>query len=120
MACLVCCLYRSPSGDYDIFCNCLNELLHRVRITKNPLVFFGDFNMDFGVLYLENPFTSFGMHRSIFEFTPISPIQGNSRTTTDNIVNSFSSELWSAKVVCTDISDHFGICWCRRKWRHDH
>lgn len=38
--------YRSPLGDFNIFVNCLSEILDKLSVNKN-VILVGDFNIDF-------------------------------------------------------------------------
>lgn len=58
-------MYRSPNGEWEIFFNCLSNLLENFDIS-NKIVVAGDFNFDFNhdtrdVCQCKDYFASFGM-----------------------------------------------------------
>lgn len=107
---LVTCLYRTPNVDCDVFKNSLYKMLSNFQKFKGKLVCCGDYNTDFSLCDhkdandITNIFLSFGLKKSIFEYTRV---QGNSKSTVDNIFT--NQDNFKAGVIYANLSDHFAM-----------
>lgn len=107
---LIGCVYRSPSQDFLFFDSMLDELLRKVMKPSTSAFICGDFNVHFddlqspNALKLVNTFLSFGLNKTINEFTRI---EKNKKSTLDNIFTTFNLEKLHSRIVSCDISDHF-------------
>lgn len=103
---IVCCLYHSPSSDYDVFCKSLEKLLVYLDKRNVYSLVCGDFNYNFlcnsrETVNIVNIFSSYGMTKSFHE---PSRIQGPSCTLIDNIFTNMSTA--ATKTVHLTFSDH--------------
>ena len=107
---VICSLYRSPTGDFNLFFNSLSDLLSESLEAESVVCFCGDFNVRFNDVtcknstIIENLFLSFGLNKTIFDFTRI---HNHSKTTLDNIFTNIATGSLDSRVIYCDISDHF-------------
>lgn len=100
-------LYRSPSGDENVFFQQFEALLSELLSDNVQFILLGDFNID--VLDRDHKMTkrfkdiltTFGLAWSVNTPTRVTP---TSETAIDNVISNMSNTLTT--VVCTAISDH--------------
>lgn len=101
-------IYRSPSGNDNIFFRQFESLLNELNSKKRQFVMLGDFNID--VLNSENQITrrlsdtlnSFGLKWSVNSPTRVSATSG---TAIDNVITNMTNVC--VTVIKTAISDHY-------------
>ena len=100
---VVVCLYRSPSGSFDLFCSIMTELLD-VLTDYKQVVIAGDFNVKFGTgggdaVKVADILSSFGFKQTINSAT-------RGRNCLDNIFVNFSHDCYTTSIYDTNLSDH--------------
>ena len=105
---VVCCLYRSPTSVYNLFCKQLEKLLVYLSKHNVSLIICGDFNYNFilntkEITNVVNIFSSYGLLQS---FHDPSRMQGSSCTLIDNMFTNLSAT--KTKTVDLTFSDHNG------------
>lgn len=109
---IVACVYRSPSGNVDIFLNKLEKLL--LHLSKYGLVMLigGDFNSDFDVNVPQPNVTRFLNLLNQFNChcTNFNPTRNNACL--DNIVINQDFKDFKVFVVEESLSDHSGVLMC--------
>lgn len=73
---VICCLYRSPSSDFNVSHNNLDILLNNLYKTNKEIMVFGDFNTDFltntqNTVDLTNTVNSYGFRLLVHEPTRV-------------------------------------------------
>lgn len=96
-------VYRSPSGDFNIFLNNIEKVL--LRCMGHGIIVVGDFNVHFNTrdgrsLEVTNLFASFGLIQNNFQ-----------NTRDDSCLDNVFSNLGDPKVEVVNygLSDHFGL-----------
>lgn len=105
--CVVLC-YRSPSGDYDVFLDCLNRLLFKIVNVKCQIILGGDFNINFRndsrqLRCLFNVMSTFNLVHCVYLPTRV---QAFSETTIDNVFTNNIKNISKVGIMDTVISDH--------------
>ncbi|KAE8752907.1 hypothetical protein FOCC_FOCC000252, partial [Frankliniella occidentalis] len=121
--CIICdkyaviCVYRSPSGDINDFCDKLDECIQRVNTKKNQILICGDFNID--ILDYQNSvdlngkklvaiLQENGLHTITNKSTRVTNV---SRSAIDHIITNFNCKQYESKCdIETGISDHYMQC----------
>lgn len=104
-------IYRSPSGNFDIYLSKLSSMLDRVNIRK-PIVVTGDFNVHFELgtdeaESLTELFGSYGLARVV-----TGPTRG--RACLDAIFTNIDINLCLGGIIDLDMSDHQAV-FCKLK-----
>lgn len=100
-------VYRAPSGDFNVFCQNLSQVLD--SLPKNSrLVLVGDFNVDANqdsqqYHAIKLIFLSFNLKSHVSSFTRITK---NTATTIDYFCTNFKNGLVDVDTRHTDLSDH--------------
>lgn len=107
-------LYRSCTGDVNIFLSNLEGLLCKFLANESKLILLGDFNIDFlantSVMFeLKCLFDSFGLTINISDFTRVTT---TSSKCIDNIVSNQNDEILDLGVLDPCLSDHKGQFVC--------
>lgn len=107
--CIVICIYRPCSGDFDVFLNALGNVLRSMTKLTKKIVLAGDFNVRFcgrsrDLMELLVLVESFGLKVTISDFTRVS---STSSTCIDNIITDFNGDLIETAVIDPCISDHY-------------
>ncbi|XP_031350575.1 uncharacterized protein LOC116176232 [Photinus pyralis] len=97
-------IYRSPLGDFNVFCDKLEHVLEELRSYSAVIV--GDFNVNFAEDSIRshavsNMFVRHGFIRTIF-----TPTRG--KNCIDNIFINFSINNYTSSTTETGLSDHLG------------
>ena len=103
-------IYKSPSGNFDIFLNNLREFLDKYYL-KHKLILVGDFNVDLKIdsnqaNEMSNLLSSMNLRPTIFEDTRVTD---HSATRIDNLFTNIPSSDLISSVMYTALSDHHGI-----------
>lgn len=104
---LVITIYRSTSGDYDIFLDTIFKLLELITKTNFKIILCGDLNTHFNTLEKNTiKFTdlllTFGLRTSITRNTRLNACL-------DNIIVNLDDHYFYTDVIDTALSDHSGI-----------
>nr|CAI5850629.1 unnamed protein product [Callosobruchus analis] len=104
------CMYRSPSGDFEIFASILTEILDELYTVDSYLIIGGDFNVNFALrdpsaITLINIMMSYALEPLGYGMTRVT---ATSRTQIDNIFSNICNNEISFSPCITDISDHYG------------
>lgn len=107
-------LYRSPTGDFSIFLDKLEQIFHFIfdKYSKHKIIITGNFNMNFlnkDKVYYDicDLVYDIGLHVTYYEINRYSYL-GNG-TCIDNILTCLRKYEYSLKVVNLHISDHLAI-----------
>lgn len=103
-------IYKSPSGDSDVFLQNLNELLAKYYL-KSKIILVGDFNVDFKIDCNKtndvlNLLKLLNLSPTIFEDTRVTEY---SATRIDNLFTNMSPYDFYSSVMFTALSDHHAI-----------
>lgn len=107
---LIGCLYRTPDSDVNIFLDSMSDLLSEVLKAGTVSYFAGDFNVKFHIpecrsaSRVVNLFSCYGLNKTITEYTRV---QGESKSTLDNIFTTVDLDRLKSRVIYADLSDHF-------------
>ena len=109
---LIVCIYRSPSGDINVFLDKLWDLLQQlVRNSSRRVIICGDFNTDFltnssstEAKDVQQLFLSFGLTPHVNEPTRVSK---TSKSLIDNFFSNVNDDLVDCTVIKSYLSDHF-------------
>ncbi|XP_031337191.1 uncharacterized protein LOC116166376 [Photinus pyralis] len=98
-------LYRSPSGDFDIFSDTLTSMLQSLNHTTG-IIIAGDFNVNFNTqdptaLFITNLLATYGFVQTVKEPTRL-------LNCLDNIFINFSTNDFYTTIMNTRLSDHQG------------
>nr|CAI5831881.1 unnamed protein product [Callosobruchus analis] len=99
-------VYRSPNGNFQIFCDSLCQIMDSLDIKKG-VIFCGDYNVHFGTndieaCMIEDIFQSYGLRRTVF-------VETRGKSCLDNIFTNYSNHTISAEVFDTCLSDHKSV-----------
>ena len=100
---MIVCIYRSPSGEFELFSSTLTQALELLR-SYTRVILVGDFNVRFGTtdaraVRISDLFASYGYIQTNYTAT-----RGNNCL--DNMFINFSHEQFTTNVVDTRLSDH--------------
>ena len=103
-------IYRSPTGDFNIFLDLLEQLLIHCSAKNSKIVLNGDFNINFrrvspSLSELVCLTSSFGLEVTISEYTTIT---STTKTCIDNILTNLAEEGYETGVIDPCLSDHLG------------
>ena len=108
---LICCAYRHPSYDPEIFTDYMQDLLSNSSVTNKQVYILGDFNIDllnydshistgnFVILFLSQHFLPYIVHPT--------RVSDQSATIIDNIFSNACNFDTISGNILTQISDHF-------------
>lgn len=99
-------VYRSPSGDFDLYISKLSDLLDRLDLKKG-IVIAGDFNVHFELESRESQVLvdllgSFGLLKTVTNST-------RGSACLDNVFTNLGTELCSWRTIDPNMSDHLAI-----------
>lgn len=99
-------VYRSPSGDFDLYLSKLSDLLDRLDL-KRGIVVTGDFNVHFELETRESQvltdlFGSYGLLKTVTSLT-------RGSACLDNVFTNLNPELYSWQTVDPNMSDHLAV-----------
>lgn len=106
---IIICIYRSPTGDTDIFENKITELFNNIYSKSKYFIIAGDFNINFA----ENTVLSNSITELLSSYDLRPHVTGITRVTTststqiDNIFSNIPSNQIECDVLKCDISDHY-------------
>ena len=104
------CVYRSPSGNMDIFIKNIEIVLYKVTHMNRLVILCGDFNTNFigddpAASTLEQIFLCYGLTAQVKGVTRPSAASGSQ---IDNIFTNLHRENLNCIIHVSNISDHFG------------
>ncbi|KAK3917726.1 Neutral ceramidase [Frankliniella fusca] len=113
----VICIYRSPSGDVNEFCDKLDQCIQRVNAKKNQVLLCGDFNIDIlgyqtsvdlNGKKLMSILQENGLHSITNKSTRVTNM---SRSAIDHIITNIDYKQYESKCdIETGLSDHYMQC----------
>jgi Reverse transcriptase (RNA-dependent DNA polymerase) len=107
---IIVCIYRPPSGDFDLFADKLEVIMNHLLDLNKPLYMGGDFNLnqlepDVNVIEFNDILISYGCIPLVLEPTRIAK---NSATCIDNVIVREGQEC-SVSLINSFFTDHYGI-----------
>lgn len=106
--CILLSIYRSPSGNINIFLQLLESVLDFLFSKGKYIIICGDFNIDFAIqnnvcLNLLGLFSTYGLIPHVNDYTRVNNI---SKSRIDNIFSNISIDQLNCIVINYHLSDH--------------
>lgn len=123
---IVACIYRPPGCDLALFIDFMDQLLTKINSENKIAYLTGDFNVDLLKSDIHLPTSQFVDCLLSHAFLPVinkpTRITEYSQTLIDNIFTNAKLIDCSSLIICTDISDHFSICFrnCLKQANYHH
>lgn len=103
-------LYRSPTGDFNVFLNLLMSLLEKIQHQHNNVILGGDFNVNFNKL--DHKVTTLLDGLKTYNLRKLVKFNTRNDNCIDNVFSNIEKDLINVNSFETALSDHYGIAVC--------